>query len=168
MGASDSRVSQSQIIMRSGQAGSVIIPHQDGSANFTNPPSSLTDSYALDDSVVENGCLEVDAGSHLKEPIRTRLVKSEKGEPKFENLETPLWAPRSTEEQRKKVERSCDNTVYHYTPFEVKKGSLIVLQCKLLHQSSKNRRVKGRMAYAFVALNGNLNRPENIYFTPDN
>lgn len=86
------RVTQSQLVAKSAGVGGEIVPHQDGRVSFTNPPSGLTFWYALEDTTVENGCLSVATRSHLTEPVRERMVKGEKGVPKFEALETPLWA----------------------------------------------------------------------------
>ena len=86
-------ITQSQIIIKSGDNnGSAIVPHQDSCISFSDPPSCLTYWYALEHSTLENGCLEIVPRSHITEPLRRRVVKGDRGEPKFVDLDDVLWA----------------------------------------------------------------------------
>lgn len=161
LGYSNPHVTQSQLIAKSAGIGGKIIAHQDGCASFTNPPSCLSFWYALEDATVENGCLVVARGSHLTEPVRQRLVKGEDGNPTFETLETPLWA-RGVRPAGVEVEQ----TEYEYELVEVKKGSMILFHGNLLHGSGRNQSEKGRMAYNFSVIEGDLDSPDDSYMKP--
>lgn len=131
----------------------------------------MTFCYALEDASVDNGCLSVAAGSHRTDPLRQRLVKSEKGVPRFEALDVPVWARGMSgtsadgdgegaqgEEKRQKE--------YTYTPLEVEKGTLILFHGNLLHTSGRNTSEKSRMAYMFSIIDGVCACPEDSYLMP--
>lgn len=157
------RVTQSQLVAKSAGVGGEIVPHQDGCVSFTNPPSGLTFWYALEDTMVENGCLSVATGSHLTEPLRERMVKGEKGIPKFEALETPLWAREAYPTTGTKAEQAKE---YEYEPLEMKQGSLILFHGNLMHRSGRNASEKSRMAYTFSIVDGDLETPDDNYMKP--
>ena len=161
LGYNTPHITQSQLIAKPAGTGNEIYAHQDSCVSFTNPPSCLTFWYALEDATVENGCLCVARGSHLTEPVRQRLVKGENGEPKFEALETPLWA-RGARSTAKEVERM----EYEYEPLEVKKGSLVLFHGNLMHRSAKNQSEKSRTSYVFSIIDGNRECPDDTYMKP--
>ena len=152
------RISQSQVIVKNAGHGEEVSLHQDGWVSFTDPPSCLTYWYSLEDSTIDNGCLEVAKGSHLTHPIRQRLVKGAKGQVQVLDLDEPLWAKRSKREEKEK---------YEYERLEVAKGTLVLFHGNLLHRSSRNRSEKGRMAYTFSAVDGDAHMPDDSYLKPD-
>ncbi|MCJ1248639.1 hypothetical protein MMC30_005857 [Trapelia coarctata] len=166
------RITQSQIIVKPAHTGGRIIPHQDGCVSFTNPSSGLTFWYALEDATLENGCLQVAAGSHLTDPLRQRLVKDEKGRPFFEELEEPVWArevdggTRAQGADAKGVGQGQNVHEYEYTPLEVKKGTLVLFHGNLMHASARNTSGKSRIAYMFSVVEGGLEAPADGYMRP--
>ena len=170
-------ITQSQIIIKSSDnKGSAVVAHQDGCISFNDPPSCLTYWYALEDSTVENGCLEVLPRSHMTEPLRQRVVKGNCGEPKFVDLEEGLWARRGEKEKDNGIESEVqhaygssryDRAESEYIPLEVKKGTLIVFHGHLMHKSRRNRSSKGRMAYTFSVISGRAKIDGDGYMVPE-
>ncbi|KAL8860246.1 MAG: hypothetical protein Q9178_003217 [Gyalolechia marmorata] len=163
-GYSDPRITQSQLIAKLAGIGSHLVPHQDGCASFTDPPSAVTFWYALEDATMENGCLCVAPGSHLTTPLRQRLIKLDDGMPRFVDLETPLWAGGADKDTAKgegAVQRDDD-----YKALEVKKGSLILFHGNLMHKSGANKSEKNRMAYTFSIMDGRAQCPDDSYVKP--
>lgn len=161
LGYDDPRITQSQLIVKLAGVGGRIIPHQDGCVSFTNPPSSLTFWYALEDATPENGCLCIAAGSHLTEPLRQRLIVGPGGRATFENLKEPLRADGVHHQ-----ETTAAQTEYEYTPLEAKKGTLILFHGNLMHKSEANRSSRDRIAYMFSIVEGGLKCPDNLYMKP--
>lgn len=163
----DPRITQSQIIAKLAGIGGEIVPHQDGCVSFTNPPSCITFWYALDDANVGNGCLCVAEGSHLMEPLRQRLVKDKNGQPKFEDLETPVWAQGAKVELSEGGEKKGEERKHEYKALEVKKGTLILFHGNLLHKSGINLSGKNRIAYNFNVIEGEGDGEEDAYLKPE-
>ena len=161
LGYSHPRVTQSQLIAKLAGIGGPIIPHQDGCVSFTKPLSCLTFWYALEDATLANGCLHVAKGSHLTEPVRQRLTKGEGGQPRFENLKTPLWAKGAH-----RTVTEVGQTQYEYQPLEVKKGTLVLFHGNLMHRSGMNKSEKSRIAYTFSIIDGNAECPDDSYMKP--
>ena len=92
------------------------------------------------------------------------MLKGEKGEPRFETLEHPMWATGRREMEEKEEKGS---TEYEFERLEVGKGTLVVLHGNLLHRSGRNRSGKGRMAYTFSLVDGNAEMPVDSYMRPD-
>ncbi|KAL8873201.1 MAG: hypothetical protein Q9198_007065 [Flavoplaca austrocitrina] len=149
LGYKDPRITQAQLIAKLAGIGGEVVPHQDGCVSFTDPPSAITFWYALEDATVENGCLCVAEGSHLTEPLRQRLVQDKNGQPKFEDLERPLWAQEAGDFRDAGVRKD-----YEYKPLEVKKGTLILFHGNLLHKSGVNTSGRNRVAYNFNVVEG--------------
>ena len=158
---SNLRITQSQLIAKLAGIGGQIVPRQDGCVSFTDPPSALTFWYALEDATLENGCLCVAGGSHLTEPLRQRLVKSDDGLPKFEDLKAPLWA-RGAHSAGVEV----GQTEYEYQALEVKKGTLVLFHGNLMHKSETNKSEKNRLAYTFSIIEGDVDCPTDSYMKP--
>ncbi|KAL8906254.1 MAG: hypothetical protein Q9171_006341 [Xanthocarpia ochracea] len=160
----DPRITQSQLIAKLAGIGSHLVPHQDGCASFTDPPSAVTFWYALEDATMKNGCLCVAPGSHLTTPLRQRLIKLDDGMPRFVDLETPLWAPGADGDTANgDVSGPQDD---EYKALEVKKGSLILFHGNLMHKSGANKSEKNRMAYTFSIIDGRAQCPDDSYVRP--
>ena len=167
LGYADPRITQSQLIAKLAGIGGEIVPHQDGCVSFTDPPSAITFWYALEDTTLGNGCLEVAVGSHVKEPLRQRLVKDGNGQPRFEDLERAVWAREAGHVEQEEWERTKEKgRVYEYKPLEVQKGTLVVFHGNLLHKSGINKSEKNRMAYNFNIVEGEGFIDEDGYLKP--
>ena len=148
--------SQSQLIAKCAGSGGCIASHQDGCISFTDPPSAMTFWYALEDATLENGCLEVAAGSRLTEPLRQRYVKAGGVlEGRITKLEEPLWL--HGKEGLRKDESGEEGL--EYTPLEVEKGTLILFNGNLMHRSGANQSAKDRAAYSFSIIEGGMEVP---------
>ncbi|KAL9640692.1 MAG: hypothetical protein Q9204_000603 [Flavoplaca sp. TL-2023a] len=163
LGYKDPRITQAQLIAKLAGIGGEVVPHNDGCVSFTDPPSAITFWYALDDATVENGCLCVAEGSHLTEPLRQRLVKEKNGQPRFEDLETPVWA-----QEARDVRDAGLRKDYEYKPLEVKKGTLVLFHGNLLHKSAVNMSGRNRVAYNFNVVEGGDAGKDDDYLRPEN
>ena len=163
LGYRDPRVTQSQLIAKLAGIGGNIIPHQDGSVSFSDPPSALTFWYALEDATLENGCLHVAAGSHLTTPLTQRLIKGDDGVPVFEDLAPPLWA-----EGAQEVDAEVRHVEPRYRALEVKRGTLVLFHGNLLHKSGLNTSEKNRLAYTFSIIEGEggVKCPDDSFLKP--
>ena len=159
LGYTDPRITQGQLIAKLAHVGGEVVPHQDGSVSFTDPASAITFWYALEDTTIENGCLMVVPGSHNTTPLRQRLVRGEKGLPRFVNLDTPVWR-KGTMQGVKEVH------VEEYKALEVKRGTLIVFDGCLVHKSAANESEKDRVAYTFNVVEGGSASPDGNYIKP--
>ncbi|KAL9118185.1 MAG: hypothetical protein Q9187_005274 [Circinaria calcarea] len=161
LGYTNPSITQSQIIAKLAGVGGRITSHQDGCVSFTDPPSCLTFWYALEDCMVDNGCLEVAAGTHLTEPLRQRLVQSEDGKPRFIDLAAPVWAQEREKQRMEEVKQE-----HIYTPLSVAKGTLILFHGNLLHRSGFNKSSRSRIAYTFSIVEGDAKFPKDSYMMP--
>ena len=127
-----------------------VVPHQDGWVSFTDPTTCITFWYALEDTTVDNGCLLVAAGSHLKEGIKTRATIHPDGRPEEQLLAKPVF-PKEVDPETALRSPRCDHT---YTPLEVKAGTLILMHGNLVHKSEPNRTKQTRMAFVFSIIEG--------------
>eukprot|EP00850_Spirogloea_muscicola_P002055 SM000008S22144 [mRNA] locus=s8:71969:74695:+ [translate_table: standard] len=140
---------QSMYIFKQPGIGGEVVPHQDSSFLYTEPPSCMGLWVALEDATVENGCLWVLPGSHralelmiavaaeilLADGLARRFVKTEQGVT-FEG-EAPQY----------------DMT--KFIPVEVKAGSLMLLHGALVHTSYENKSPKSRHAYSVHIIESN-------------
>lgn len=172
LGYGDARITQSQLIAKLAGIGGEIVPHQDGSVSFTDPPSATTFWYALEDTTLENGCLCVAPGSHRTTPLRQRLMRTELGLPKFINLATPLWAHgvgagSGSSEITATPPPPSTKSEHEYQALEVKKGTLVLFDGNLMHKSALNQNTtKDRVAYTFNIIEGSAACPEDSYMKP--
>ncbi|KAI4153114.1 MAG: hypothetical protein LQ340_002504 [Diploschistes diacapsis] len=146
LGFRDPRVLQSMVICKQPEIGGKVSAHQDSSFLYTNPPSAVGFWIALEDATLENGCLSFAKGSHRRTPVKTRMVR-QNGNTAFADVEGAHF-PQRFDVQEQVVEKE------HYTPGEVKAGSLVLIHGNLLHQSEKNLSPKGRIIYTFHLIDG--------------
>lgn len=94
------------------------------------------------------------------------VTSGEAGIPRFEDLSKPLWA-RGVEEGGKEIDSAVfgehQKREYHYTPLEVKKGTLIIFNGNLMHTSGPNESDQDRVAYMFSIVDGTLECPDDTY-----
>lgn len=119
---------QSMYIFKQPGIGGEVVPHQDNSFLYTDPPTCTGLWLALEDATTVNGCLWAIPGSHKNGLVR-RFIRDENGvhfdhpSPSYEHKD--------------------------FVPVEVKTGSLVVIHGDLIHQSYENRSPNSRHAYSF-------------------
>ncbi|KAJ8477400.1 hypothetical protein OPV22_021127 [Ensete ventricosum] len=118
-------VIQSMYIFKQPGIGGEVVPHQDNSFLYTEPPSCTGLWLALEDATTANGCLWAIPGSH-KNGLKRRFIRDENGvhfdhpSPSYDHKE--------------------------FVPVEVKEGSLVVIHGDLIHQSFENKSPNSRHA----------------------
>ncbi|KAF8390003.1 hypothetical protein HHK36_024523 [Tetracentron sinense] len=107
--------------------GGEVVPHQDNSFLYTEPPTCTGLWLALEDATIINGCLWAIPGSH-KDGLVKRFIRDEEG-----------------------VHFDRPSPSYDHKDFvsvEVKAGSLVILHGDIIHQSFENQSSKSRHAYS--------------------
>ncbi|CAN7028388.1 unnamed protein product [Brassica oleracea var. botrytis] len=120
-------VMQSMYIFKQPGIGGEVVPHQDNSYVYTDPPSCTGLWMALEDSTTLNSCLWAIPGSHKNGLVR-RFVRGENG--------VTYDQPSPSYEQK------------DFVPIEMKAGSIIAIHGDLIHQSFENLSPKSRHAYS--------------------
>ena len=128
LGYFDPIVLQSMVIVKPPYIGGEVIPHRDNTFLYTEPETSVGLWFALNDSTLENGCLQFAPGSH--NDIHDRRWVRFNGGMIFTGSD-----PKS-------------NT-YSFTPVPVKAGSLIIIHSNVLHMSLENKSSQPRHAFTF-------------------
>ncbi|KAH9615869.1 hypothetical protein KSS87_000913 [Heliosperma pusillum] len=120
-------VVQSMYIFKQPGIGGEVVPHQDNSFLYTDPPTCTGLWLALEDATVVNGCLWAIPGSHKNGLVR-RFIRDDAGV----HFDRPSPSYASTD----------------FVPIEVKAGSLVVIHGDLIHQSFENQSPNSRHAYS--------------------
>ncbi|KAK4400041.1 Phytanoyl-CoA dioxygenase [Sesamum angolense] len=120
-------VIQSMYIFKQPGIGGEVVPHQDNSFLYTNPPTCTGLWLALEDATITNGCLWAIPGSHKNGLVR-RFIRDEKG--------VHFDKPSPSYDQK------------DFVSIEVKAGSLVVIHGDLIHQSFENKSSTSRHAYS--------------------
>ncbi|XP_038714169.1 phytanoyl-CoA dioxygenase isoform X2 [Tripterygium wilfordii] len=118
---------QSMYIFKQPGIGGEVVPHQDNSFLYTEPPTCTGLWLALEDATIINGCLWAIPGSHKNGLVR-RFIRGEKG--------VTFDRPSPTYDQK------------DFVPIEVKAGALVAIHGDLIHQSFENQSSKSRHAYS--------------------
>jgi len=132
---------QSMYIFKQPQIGGEVTCHQDSTFLYTEPQDIAGLWFALEDATIDNGCLWTIPGAH-ESGLKSRWVLSAEVM-NFEIFDSNPWP-----EER-------------LVPLEVRKGTLIVLNGLLPHQSQANRSSKSRHAYSLHVINGSSSYPED-------
>jgi phytanoyl-CoA hydroxylase len=111
-----------------------VIPHQDSSFLYTEPPSVIGLWLAIEDANQQNGCLFTLPGSHLA-GVHRRFVRQPDDSVSFEGS-----MPEFNKER--------------FLPLEVKAGSLVLLHGANVHFSNVNRSMHSRHAYSMHIIEG--------------
>ena len=148
IGFRDPRVLQSMVICKQPEIGGRVLPHQDSTFLYTDPPSAVGFWIALEDANKENGCLSFAKGSHRRAPLQSRMVRKDGGGTDFEDVQ----GARSPENLD--VEEQCSGKEEVYELEEVKAGSLVLIHGNVLHKSEKNLSKKSRFIYTFHCIEG--------------
>ena len=140
LGLQRPQVWQSQLIFKQPHIGGEVGWHQDGSFFVTTPQTVTTFWFALEDAMLDNGCLWVQPGGH-ESPLREQYV-----------CERPV--PGSQAGARL-VMQALDATPWpdkaDALPLEVSAGTLVVFGARLPHYSGPNRSPRSRLAYTLHA-----------------
>ncbi|KFM82433.1 Phytanoyl-CoA dioxygenase domain-containing protein 1, partial [Stegodyphus mimosarum] len=127
----DPVVTQSMIIFKKPKIGEIVLPHQDSTFLYTEPPTCIGLWFPLEDATVENGCLWFVPGSH-KDTVHQRFVKNPDGEPLL-ILRGEL--PHYDDDQ--------------YVPAPAKKGDCVVIHGSVVHKSGRNATKVARTVYTY-------------------
>ena len=127
LGMVDPHIMQSMVIFKQPKIGGKVDQHQDGTFLITDKLIAFW--IALEDTTIDNGCLQVAPGSHSF-PISKFFEKQSDGSMKFNQIHKPE-----------------DNLKYENVI--IKKGSLILIHGSVYHQSMENKSEKSRIAYTF-------------------
>lgn len=118
---------QSMYIFKQPGIGGEVVPHQDNSFLYTEPPTCTGLWLALEDATIINGCLWAIPGSHKNGLVR-RFIRDENG--------VHFDEPSPSYEHK------------DFVPIEVKAGSLVIIHGDLIHQSFENQSLKSRHVYS--------------------
>lgn len=148
IGFRDPRVLQSMIICKQPEIGGRVLPHQDSTFLYTDPPSAVGFWIALEDATIENGCLSFAKGSHRRAPVKSRFVRNEGGGVGFDDVAGAKFPADLEIEKLEKEEEE------EYEVGEVKAGTLVLIHGNLLHKSERNSSGKSRFIYTFHVIEG--------------
>lgn len=131
-----------------------VVPHQDSTFLYTDPPTCVGAWFALEDATLSNGCLWIQPGSHTT-GIARRMRLTPQRAIAFEG-ELPEFDMQT------------------FVPVEVAEGSLVLLHGAVWHMSLENTSPRSRHAYSvhFVEERVHwdpsnwLQRPADIPFKP--
>nr|XP_015857442.1 phytanoyl-CoA dioxygenase domain-containing protein 1 isoform X3 [Peromyscus maniculatus bairdii] len=131
-----------------GEGGSITVsPHQDATFLYTEPLGRVLGVWiAIEDALLENGCLWFIPGSHTS-GVSRRMIRAPEGSPATSFLGSePAW----------------DNKLF--VPLPVRRGGLVLIHGEVVHKSEQNLSDRSRQAYTFhlmEAAAGTVWSPEN-------
>lgn len=120
---------QSQVIFKQPRIGGKVMPHQDSTFLYTNPPTCTGFWMALEDATANNGCLMGIPGSHQQGMADYRFVRNEDNNGLIFEGAAPSW------------------DISEMVTMEAKKGDLIILHGAFVHMSHENKSPDSRWAY---------------------
>ncbi|KAK9802831.1 hypothetical protein WJX73_003968 [Symbiochloris irregularis] len=126
---------QSMFIFKQPKIGGEVVPHQDSTFLYTDPPTVVGLWWALEDATVDNGCLFTLPGSHREGPARRMLTTEDREGVTFDK-DAPAW------------------DLQDFVPVEVKAGSLVLLHGANVHYSNENSSGISRHAYSVHVCEG--------------
>ncbi|XP_050010941.1 phytanoyl-CoA dioxygenase domain-containing protein 1 isoform X4 [Alexandromys fortis] len=137
-------VVQSMYIFKQPHFGGEVSPHQDATFLYTEPLGRVLGVWiAMEDALLENGCLWFIPGSHTR-GVSRRMIRAPAGT-SFLGSE-PAW----------------DNNLF--VPLPVRRGGLVLIHGEVVHKSEQNLSNLSRQAYTFhlmEAAAGTVWSPEN-------
>lgn len=131
---------QSMYIFKQPRIGGEVTCHQDATFLYTEPPGVTGLWFAIEDALIENGCLWAIPGGH-RLGLKSRFVRHSSGGTRFDVFDESPWPQAEA------------------IPLEVKKGTLIVLHGLLPHMSGANRSARSRHAYTLHLMNEGCHYP---------
>lgn len=152
----DPRVLQSMVICKQPGIGGRVPPHQDSTFLYTDPPSAIGFWYALEDAMVDNGCLSFLRGSHRRAKISKRFVRMDDGGTGFVDLPDGAagWPHDGLTYGDDDPWLAGSQMDEEYTIGEVTAGSLVLIHGNLLHKSERNSSQRSRLIYTFHVIEG--------------
>ncbi|XP_071443301.1 phytanoyl-CoA dioxygenase domain-containing protein 1-like [Hetaerina americana] len=157
LGLNDPVITQSMYIYKNPKIGGEVLPHQDATYLYADPPSALVGFWlALDDATTKNGCLWFASGSH-KSGVHRRLVRTQGDGTESNGVQLTYNAPAP----------SYPSSIFR--PVPVKKGTCIVIHGLVVHRSDANTSSDPRHAFTFHVLDqqGSKYSPENWLQLPE-
>lgn len=158
------------VICKQPEIGGRVLPHQDSTFLYTNPPSAVGFWIALEDATATNGCLSFAPGSHRRTPVRTRFVRKPDGNgTEFIDVcgarfPEGLGADTSPNSGTQGLESGKESEEYVLT--EAPSGTLILIHGNLLHKSERNLSKKSRFIYTFHVIEGENSYDEQNWLQP--
>ncbi|GMH42145.1 hypothetical protein BSKO_10064 [Bryopsis sp. KO-2023] len=125
---------QSMYIFKQPRIGGEVVPHQDSTFLYTEPPSVIGMWLALEKATVQNGCLYILPKSHQR-GLDRRFGKQSDGEVGFD-------------------EPTKEYDIDEFVPVEVGEGALVMLHGAVVHCSKENTSAKSRHAYTVHFIDG--------------
>lgn len=132
---------QSMYIFKQPGIGAEVQCHQDSTYIYGQDSDALGFWFAIEDSTLENGCLEV-IPSPISTALKQRMIRRE-DEVTFEEYDSSPWPEEQT------------------IPLPVAKGTLILLHGRVPHKSKANLSDTSRHAYTLHLVDTSLPYPEN-------
>lgn len=148
LGFANARAVQSMLVIKQPHFGAAVNPHCDAEFLYTDPVSCVGFWFPLEDCTADNGCIEYIPGSHLTVPLRKRFVNVD-GMSKFVNLDDP-----STEYVPDEADQKLKTDSAQYKQLIIPKGSMVLIDGRLIHRSKMNTTDKSRIAYTFHVVDG--------------
>ena len=143
LGFKDPKILQSMFIFKQPFIGGEVVCHQDSTFLYTRPISVKGFWFALEDSLIENGCLWVIPGGH-KIGLKSRFFRKKNGDgTEMEIFDDSPWE------------------ISKLVPLEVSAGTMIVLDGLLPHMSYANRSKRTRHSYTIHLIEGNADYPQS-------
>jgi phytanoyl-CoA hydroxylase len=105
-----------------------VVPHQDSTFLYTDPPTCVGAWFALEDATLQNGCLWIQPGSHTRGVARRMKLTAER--------------VIAFEGQLPEFDMSS------FVPLEVAAGALVLLHGAVWHMSHENTSPRSRHAYS--------------------
>ena len=140
IGFRDPLILQSMYIFKPPRIGGEVVCHQDSTYIYTEPESCVGFWFALEDSTLENGCMQFIPGGH-KLPLKKRNYRRGDGTLVTETLDDTPWP----EEGR--------------VPVEATAGTLVVFDGRAPHLSAANRSSRSRHAYTLHIIDRTCHYP---------
>lgn len=162
LGFRDPRVLQSMVICKQPEIGGRVLPHQDSTFLYTDPPSAVGFWIALEDATAGNGCLSFAPGSHRRTPVRSRFVRKEGGGTAFADVSGGRYPTGLEVEEFRREEEGEEE----YRLGEVKAGTLVLIHGNLLHKSERNLSERSRFIYTFHVIEGENEYDERNWLQP--
>lgn len=131
---------QSMYIFKQPHIGGEVTCHQDATFLYTEPLGVTGLWFAIEDALIENGCLWAIRGGH-RLGLKSRFMRASAGGTRFEVFDQNPWPQDAA------------------IPLEVRKGTLIVLHGLLPHMSRANRSAKSRHAYTLHLMDAGCHYP---------
>ena len=126
---------QSMLIFKPPRIGGEVVWHQDATFLHTEPSRVLGMWFALEDAIIENGCLWGLPGGHRR-GLKSRFLRAPGGGVETITMDDTPW-PNGD-----------------FVPLEVAKGSLIIFDGMFPHGSAANRSAHSRHAYTLHLIDG--------------